>query len=257
MSDVYDLREGNSSLLISIPHDGRLVPPDIEASMTDIGRALPDTDWHVTRLYDFADELDATVISARYSRYVVDLNRPPDDAAMYEGRFGTRLCPQQTFGGESIYSDTPDVDVAGRLRRYWRPYHDKISDTLSLLRERHGTALLWDAHSIPSRVPSLFDGELPALNIGSFNGRACSGDRIAAVLGAARKSAYDVVVDARFKGGFITRHYGEPDNNVHALQLELAQRTYMDEASGRYDTTKAAQLRDTLRGMLAAFTMRP
>ena len=149
------------------------------------------------------------------------------------------------------------IDVAERLDSYWHPYHDKVGATLAALREQHGIALLWDAHSIPSRVPSLFGGELPALNIGTFDGRSCSLSRAEAVLDAARQGPYSVVANARFKGGYITRHYGNPDEDIHAVQLELAQRTYMDEQSLGFDANKATQLRHTLRAMLAAFTMRP
>ncbi|NIL95181.1 MAG: N-formylglutamate deformylase [Woeseiaceae bacterium] len=255
MSVVFDFHEGNTALLISIPHDGRDLPSNIAAAMSEAGRALPDTDWHVARLYRFASETGASIISARYSRYVVDLNRPTDDAALYQGREGTSVCPRLTFDGRDIYSDSIDIDVAERLARYWHPYHQKIEMTLTALRDRHGVALLWDAHSIASRVPLLFDGELPVLNIGSFDGRSCSEQRERAVMNTALASPYDTVLNGRFKGGFITRHYGDPGNDIHAIQLELAQRAYMDEASGRYDEEKASQLGDTLRAMLAAFTM--
>ncbi len=223
--------------------------------MSAVARSLPDTDWHVARLYEFAKQMGASLISARYSRYVVDLNRPPDDTALYEGREGTGLCPVRTFGGDAIYAEAPDIDVSYRLDRYWRPYHQKIEETLGELRARHGQALLWDAHSIPSRVPMLFDGELPVLNIGTFDGRSCSAERAAAVAEAAFASPYSAVVDGRFKGGYITRHYGNPEHGVHAMQLELAQRAYMDEASRDFVGERATRLRGTLRAMLAAFTM--
>lgn len=255
MSNVFEFHEGDSPLLISIPHDGRELPADVAAVMTDAGRQMPDTDWHVVRLYDFAKELGASVISARYSRYVVDLNRPPDDSALYTGQQGTGLCPHKTFGGQPIYKEAFEVDIGQRLDCYWRPYHNKIVDTLATLRDAHGLALLWDAHSIASRVPMLFDGNLPALNIGTHDGRSCAADRAQAVLDVATASPYDTVANARFKGGYITRHYGKPENGIHALQLELAQRCYMDEREWLYDEPKASQLQDTLRPMLAAFTM--
>jgi N-formylglutamate amidohydrolase len=239
-----------------VPHDGRKVPDAIADRMTDSGRSIPDTDWHVARLYDFAGNLGATVIAAQFSRYVVDLNRPADDAAMYAGQLSTGLCPRQTFDGRDIYIGDVEIDVEQRLERYWRPYHDKIADILHALRDQYGFALLWDAHSIASRVPTLFDGELPALNVGTFDGRSCETPRSDAVMAAAHASPYSAVLNGRFKGGYTTRHYGDPGSNVHAIQLELAQRTYMDEASGAYDESRASQLRDTLRGMLVAFTMR-
>jgi N-formylglutamate amidohydrolase len=255
VSDVFDFHEGDSPLLISIPHDGRELPPDVATIMTAAGRQIPDTDWHVARLYAFARELGASILSARYSRYVVDLNRPPDDSSLYQGKEGTGLCPHHTFSGEPIYEDTPEIDAGERLDRYWRPYHDQLAGALATLRARHGVALLWDAHSIASQVPMLFDGNLPALNIGTFGGQSCGVNRAQAVVDVATASAYDSVLNARFKGGYITRHYGDPTNGVHALQLELAQRCYMDEETKLYDESRASRLQDTLRPMLAAFTM--
>jgi N-formylglutamate amidohydrolase len=160
----------------------------------------------------------------------------------------------QTFDGRDIYADKVAIDVDDRVRRYWRPYHDKITETLAEARESHGFALLWDAHSIASRVPTLFEGELPVLNIGTWDGRSCDTAISDAVIRVAVDSPYDAVQNARFKGGHITRHYGRPDHNVHAIQLELAQRAYMNEATTSYDETKASQLCDTLRRLLEVFT---
>ncbi|MDJ0906178.1 MAG: N-formylglutamate deformylase [Woeseiaceae bacterium] len=255
MSDVYDFHAGESPLLISVPHDGRQLPPGIAAQMTETALSLPDTDWHVARLYDFARDLGASLLVARYSRYVVDLNRPADDAALYPGQLATGLCPRQTFDGRDLYDGEVTIDSAARVERFWRPYHARLRDSLEELRQAHGRALLWDAHSIASHVPALFDGELPVLNIGTFGGRSCDERIAAAVLRAAEASPYDVVRDARFKGGYITRHYGNPAGQVHAVQLELAQRAYMNEQTREYDPTKASQLADTLRALLAGFTM--
>ena len=256
MTDVYDFHTGDSPLLVSVPHDGRLLPPEMEGLMTEAGLALPDTDWHVARLYTFAKDLGASMIVARYSRYVVDLNRPADDAALYPGQLATGLCPRRTFDGRELYRAQMMIDTADRVERFWRPYHDRIRGTLERLRREHGRALLWDAHSIASRVPALFDGELPVLNIGTFDGRSCDASIAAAVERIAAESPYEAVRDARFRGGYITRHYGDPANGVHAMQLELAQRAYMDEATGDYDEIRALQLADTLRAMLSGLTMR-
>ena len=256
MTDCFAFHEGDSPLLVSVPHDGRLLPDDIAAQMTEAGRALPDTDWHVAKLYGFVKALGASVIVANYSRYVVDLNRPDDDAALYEGQAATGLCPRHTFDGRELYCGEIAIDIGDRLKRYWRPYHDQIHQTLTALRQRHGVALLWDAHSIASRMPALFEGELPVLNIGTYDGLSCNDQRADVVLRVASDSPYSTVMNGRFKGGYITRNYGDPQNNVHAIQLELAQRSYMDEASGAYDESAASQLGDTLRRMLAAFTMR-
>ncbi len=253
MSAVFDFHEGTVPLLVSVPHDGREVPPEMRARMTPEGRALPDTDWHVAELYDFVKELGASLLVARYSRYVVDLNRPATDEALYPGQLATGLCPSQTFAGDDIYVDggVAAVEKKQRIDTYWRPYHDKVRATLDLIRNRYGYALLWDAHSIPSRVPRLFEGELPALNIGTNGGNSCDPRLEMAVSEGAE--AYNHVVNGRFQGGFITRHYGEPANGVHAVQLEVAQRVYMNETSGAYDVRKAGRLRDTLRRMLESF----
>ncbi len=256
MSDVYRFVEGDSPLLVSVPHDGRLIPDTQRARMTEAGLAIPDTDWHVAQLYGFAAELGASLLVARYSRYVVDLNRPPDDGALYQGQVATGLCPRHTFAGDPLYRDDAAVkaaEVAERIDRYWRPYHERLALALDAIRERHGCAFLWDAHSIPSRVPRLFDGELPVLNLGNFDDRSCDPDLARELSGLASASPYESVLNGRFKGGYITRHYGDPANGVQAVQLELAQRAYMDEATLAFDPVRADRLRDTLGALLAAF----
>lgn len=224
--------------------------------MTATGREIPDTDWHVAKLYEFARELDASILVADYSRYVVDLNRPPDDAALYAGQISTGICPNMSFAGEYLYEDMGVVaaqDVRERVDAYWRPYHSLIESTLTALRDQYGYAILWDAHSIPSLVPRLFDGELPVLNIGTNDGDSCSASIAEQVFEIATASDYSAVMNGRFKGGYITRHYGDPRNNVHAIQLEITQRAYMDEASREYDDVKADKMRDTLLSMLEGF----
>ena len=255
MSEAFTFHEGGSPLLVSVPHDGRDLPGDLSARMTEAGLALPDTDWHVARLYDFVRDLGASLLVAKYSRYVVDLNRPADDATLYAGQVATGLCPSLTFAGEAIYRDGAigPGETARRVADYWQPYHDKLVATLAALKARHGFALLWDAHSIPSVVPRLFDGKLPALNIGSYGGRSCGEPLAAAVTACAAGSPYSPVRDGRFQGGFITRGSGEPANHVHAVQLEIAQRVYMNESSKVLDVEKAALLRDTLRRMIESF----
>jgi len=256
VSDCFEFHEGDSPLLISVPHDGRDIPADIQERMTEVALSIPDTDWHVARLYEFGQELDASMIVAKYSRYVVDLNRSASDAALYVGQVSTGLCPAITFSGEDIYRDGNGISVAEKERRveaYWQPYHQQIQRRLQQLKDRFGYALLWDAHSIPSEVPALFPGELPVLNIGTNNGASCTLEMRAAVAAAARDSTYSVVVDDRFRGGYITRHYGCPGKGQYALQLELAQRSYMDEASRDFDSGKAQDLTKLLKNMLQAF----
>ena len=257
MSDAFDFAEGTSPLLISVPHDGRLIPEPQRARMTPAGLAIPDTDWHVAELYSFARDLGASMLVARYSRYVVDLNRPPDDGTLYAGQVATGLCPRYTFAGEPLYRDDAPVtaaEIAERVQRYWCPYHERLRLALDEIRQRHGYALLWDAHSIPSRVPRLFDGELPVLNLGSYDDKSCDPELTQAVYQVAAASPYESVLNGRFKGGYITRHYGAPDAGVQALQLELAQRAYMDEASREYRQDLAERLRQTLREMLGVYT---
>ncbi|HNP64243.1 MAG TPA: N-formylglutamate deformylase [Woeseiaceae bacterium] len=255
MTDVFRFQSGDQPLLISVPHDGREVPEDIRARMSEAGLAVPDTDWYVAELYEFAAELGATMLIANYSRYVVDLNRSADDEILYPGQAVTGLCPEQTFAGEDIYT-SGGVDAeekAARVEAYWRPYHARIRKTLDAMREQYGYALLWDAHSIPSCVPRLFDGELPALNLGSYDSRSCRKSIESAVARVADASPYSNVVNGRFKGGYITRHYGDPEGDIHALQLEIAQRAYMNEEHGNFDEAKAERLRATLSQMLRNF----
>ena len=253
MSGVFDFTAGDSPLVVSIPHDGRLLAPGMADRMTGAGRELPDTDWHVGRLYAVAAGLGATIIAARFSRYVVDLNRPADDSALYEGQLSTGLCPSRTFDGQAIYADGSSISAdeqAERILDYWQPYHERLAAALDEHRGRHGFVVLWDAHSIAGEVPSLFDGTLPDLNIGTNGGASCDADCADAVGAAAAESGYSWVVDGRFRGGYITRHYGAPGEGVHAIQLELAQRTYMDEQSREYDEGRAPILQAVIRRLL-------
>ena len=256
MSDVFDFREGNSALLVSIPHDGRKLAPGQAKRMTADGMELRDTDWHVRELYSFVEDLGASVIAANYSRYVVDLNRPPSDASLYENQLATGLCPRKTFAGQDIYLDGESVsseEQETRVQAYWQPYHDRIFETLNRLKDQFGYALLWDAHSIAGEVPLLFDGVLPDLNIGTNGGASCATAITAAVAAAAQASPYSSVTNGRFRGGHITRSYGAPEDGIHAMQLELTQQNYMDEKNLSYDAERAGGLVETIRSMLHAF----
>ncbi len=247
--DLFRLRRGGGRLLVSIPHAGTYVPPEIAAQFTAVGRALPDTDWHVDRLYDFVEETDATLLIATHSRYVVDLNRAPDGEKLYPGQAETGLVPAKTFAGEAIWRDAPET--AARLDRYWHPYHGALAGELARIRDAHGTACLFDAHSIRSRVPRLFAGTLPALSFGTNDGRSASAhfaERAVEAVG----SAYDSVLNGRFKGGWITRHYGQPAAGVQAIQLEIAQRAYLDEDDPVWNPGRASGLQAVLRRLIAA-----
>lgn len=254
--EIYRLQPGRTRLLISIPHAGTFVPPGIADGMTAVGRSLPDTDWHVDRLYDFADEIGATVLVATHSRYVVDLNRAPDNAPLYPGLMQTGVCPAANFDGEPIWlpQQVPGApEVTRRIEQYWRPYHDRLRRELEVLRDRHGSAVLWDAHSVRSRVPRLFEGELPVFNFGTNDGRACPGELARRLLGEVLAApGSSAVLDGRFKGGYITRNYGNPAGTIHAVQLELAQRCYMSEGTGEYLPEKAKGIRTLLRVLLSS-----
>ena len=256
MSDVFELHRGQLPLLVSLPHDGTALPDDIATRLTDVARAVPDTDWYVSRLYDFARTMGASVLVPRWSRYVVDLNRPPDDVSLYPGQNTTGLCPATGFDGVPIYRPgqppTPD-EVQARVRRYWRPYHEALAGELARLREAHGRVVLWEGHSIRSVVPFLFEGRLPDLNLGTAAGASCTAAtqaRLEAVLAAQRD--YTWVSNGRFKGGYITRHYGQPGQGVEAIQLETAQACYMDEAAARYEPALASRLQPLLGDLLRA-----
>ncbi|HZD53263.1 MAG TPA: N-formylglutamate deformylase [Woeseiaceae bacterium] len=256
MSDVFDWHEGDSPLLISIPHDGREIPPDIATGMTEAGLAIPDTDWHVRRLYAFAESIDASVIAANYSRYVVDLNRPPGGEALYEGQVSTGLCPLETFAGEPIYEDgySPDADeIERRLGQYWNPYHRQLLRAIADIRTGYGYAVLWDAHSIRSEVPRLFSGTLPDLSLGTNDGASCPDEVLGKVLHAVSAMSNAAAANARFKGGYITRHYGRPEKREYAVQLEVAQRCYMDEATLRYDEARAGAFAEALETLLTIY----
>lgn len=247
----------DAPLLVSMPHVGLEVPEDIAARFTEEAKILPDTDWHVDRLYDFLEALGATVIAAHYSRYVVDLNRAPDNRALYKGANNTELCPTSTFFEKPIYreGEAPDeAEVAARREAYWRPYHDKLGEAVRELLDQHGRVLLWDAHSIRSRVPRFFEGQLPDFNLGTADGTSVDPALAEALADAAGEiEGYSHVVNGRFKGGYITRSHGAPDKGVQAIQLELSQATYMEEDppySFREDL--AAEVRPAIRDLMTA-----
>jgi len=260
---IYTLHRGSTPLLVSLPHVGRLIPDSLKPRLVERALAAEDADWHLDWLYGFARDLGAGVIVPRFSRYVIDLNRPPENSPMYAGANNTELCPTRFFSGDPLYRDgqaPTDAEVQERLARYWRPYHDALGTELARLKGRHGHAVLWDGHSIRSVLPWLFEGKLPDLNLGTAGGASCAPrlrDALAQVLAA--QDRYTQVTDGRFKGGYITRHYGRPPSGVHAVQLEMCWSTYMDEQPPyAVDTQRAAQLEPLLRALLqAALAWRP
>ena len=231
---TFELSRGTRPLLISMPHQGTSLAPEMSGAVTPEALKLADTDWHLKQLYSFATQLGASIIWPHYSRYVIDLNRPPDNANLYPGANSTELCPTSTFASEAIYlaENEPDgVEISRRLTNYWQPYHKALNDELLRIRQQSGIAVLFDAHSIRSQVPRLFEGQLPDLNIGTSSGQSCSATMEAAALEClCGQQQYTLVSNQRFKGGYITRAYGKPDQGIHAMQLELVQRAYMEES---------------------------
>lgn len=257
MNHAPTLTQGSLPLLVSMPHVGTNIPESLHDSYQPRALQTEDTDWHLQRLYDFVGALGASRLVPSVSRYVIDLNRPPDDTPMYPGASNTELCPTRFFTGEPLYREGCVPDAAEQEHRralHWQPYHDALATELSRLKAVHGFALLWDAHSIRSEIPWLFEGRLPDLSLGTADGKSASGPIAHAVMQACgAQSRYSAVLNGRFKGGYITRHYGDPGQHVHAIQLEMCQSTYMQEhAPFAYDEHLASQVQPLLQQMMAA-----
>ena len=252
---VFTLHEGTIPLVISMPHVGTAIPGAIAAAMTDVARHVDDCDWHLERLYAFARGLGASMIVPSYARYVIDLNRPPDDASLYPGQDTTGLVPLDTFDKVPLYhpGGEPNAnEIEQRRSQYWQPYHDALARELGRLKSLHGSVLLWEAHSIRSHVPRFFEGQLPEFNFGTAGGAsAASGLAEALALHVARHGGYTAIANGRFKGGYITRRYGAPDAGVHAVQLELSQLTYMRETRPyTYDEALAARVQPLIEALV-------
>jgi N-formylglutamate amidohydrolase len=252
---LYEIDRGESPLIVDVPHAGTYLPVALAARLTPAARSLPDTDWHVEKLFAFARGLGVTLLVATHSRYVVDLNRDPGGRALYPGADNTELCPTRTFANEPIYSagDEPDsAEIAQRVAEYYAPYHAVLAGEIGRVQARHGYAVLLDGHSIRREVPRFFAGRLPDLNLGTVDGASCAPEfHHAAALAISRATAFSNVVNGRFKGGYITRRYGAPSAGVHALQLETAQACYMDESPPcRWDLNRAAPLVGVLEALV-------
>lgn len=257
VDDTFVLHPGSHPLVVSVPHAGTVIPAWLRPRLRVRALEVPDTDWFVERLYDFVKSRGASLLVPRYSRYVVDLNRPGDDQPMYAGTNNTGLCPIRAFTGEPLYLDgqePPEDEIRGRVAAYWRPYHDALTAELARVKARHGHVVLLDGHSIRGELPWLFEGQLPDLNLGTADGASCAtalADRIVRIF--ASQHRYSHVLDGRFKGGHITRHYGNPAAGVHALQLEMALRAYMDESPPyRWHEARAAAITPLLEHMVDA-----
>jgi len=256
---LWTLTRGDSPLVVDIPHAGTHVPDAIALRLADAARTVPDTDWHVEKLYGFAAMTGSTVMVATHSRYVVDLNRDPSGAALYPGADNTEMCPTRTFANEPIYAEgvaPREREIAARRNVFYDPYHRALASEIERVRERHGYAILLDAHSIRSEVPRFFAGRLPDLNLGTARGTSCAANIERLATGAlAAAPSFSHVVNGRFTGGYVTRHYGRPELGAHALQLEIGQSCYMDESPPfRYDPSRAAPLIAVLERLVIALS---
>jgi N-formylglutamate deformylase len=251
---TYSYTEGKVPLLVSMPHPGIALPENLMPRFTPAALTMPDADWHIPRLYDFVHELGAYTISANYSRYLIDLNRAPDDASLYPGKFTTGLCPTTRFNGAKLYYAGQEPQEEERERRkllFWQPYHDRLAATIEEMKTHFPRIVVVDAHSIVSNAPLLFEGELPAINLGTADGSSCAKEMEELAVHAAISTGYSWVLNGRFKGGYITRHYGKPEEGVHALQIELAQCYYMQEEHPYgYQPDLARKLQTGLRHIL-------
>lgn len=266
--NTFTLAHGTMPLLVSVPHAGTRIPSDLHKVFTDKALQVEDTDWHLEKLYAFSLEMGASMIVPTYSRYVIDLNRPPDNQPMYPGANNTELCPTRAFTGESIYLGIPPdtAEIERRKSLYWQPYHTALATELARLKAIHGYALLWDGHSIKSHLPWLFEGKLPDLNMGTASGNSCHSSlqhKLEATLHNAFSGAdsfnnmFDYVFNGRFKGGYITRTYGQPAQNIHAVQLEMCWSTYMEEFTPNQTTfelvpERSAAITPVLKALLSA-----
>ncbi len=256
MNPSFALFRGDSPLLVSLPHVGIQLPEAMRERLTSLALSVPDTDWHVEKLYAFAKGASVSVLEARFSRYVIDLNRDPSGASLYPGKSTTELCPITTFASEPIYRDgcePTESEIDARLREVFVPYHDALGAELSRIRARHGYAILLEGHSIRSEVPRFFEGRLPDLNLGSADGQTASANVELAARTVLEASGMSWVANGRFKGGYITRHFGRPAEGIHALQLEMALGCYMqEEPPYPFDSARAAPLMAVLTRLVQA-----
>lgn len=258
MQTPYTFEQGRIPLLVSMPHSGIHIPANIQEKLAPVSQELTDTDWHLPLLYNMLDELGASQIQAKCSRYVIDLNRSSDDANLYPGQDTTGLCPIDTFSKQSLYlnSNHPTKDdVQQRISLYWQPYHQKIQEELKRMRDQFGVAILWDAHSIASQVPRFFDGQLTDLNFGTADQKSCAISLQNAIENSLQNdsnaSQFSRVFNGRFKGGYITRQYGKPEEHIHAVQLEMSQCLYMNETIPfTYREDLAQQVQPVLKTLL-------
>ncbi|MEM6660300.1 MAG: N-formylglutamate deformylase [Pseudomonadota bacterium] len=254
MTMPVEISRGNSPVVLAMPHTGTFIPSTIEAKLNARGSALADTDWHIHTLYDGLLP-GATTVRATFSRYVIDANRDPAGVSLYPGQNTTTLVPLTDFDGHDIWDIPPsDKDTAERRDAFHAPYHAALAGELARVKAIHGIAVLYDCHSIRSRIPFLFDGVLPDMNLGTDGGVTCAPEIEAIAHEFAASSPFSTVLNGRFRGGWTTRHYGRPAEGLHAVQMELAQSTYLsqEQSPWAYDADKSAHLRRWLFDILYA-----
>ena len=247
--------QGDSCLVLAMPHTGTWVPDELWKDLNDRGRRLADTDWHLDQLYGDLTP-GATIVGANFHRYLLDANRDPSGESLYPGQNTTGLCPLTDFDGLPIYREgrEPDLAEVERRTKAWHtPYHTALANELARVRARHGIVVLYDCHSIRSHIPFLFEGALPDFNIGTNNGLTCAPAMAAAIAKICANAAnYTSVLNGRFRGGWTTRHYGRPEQGMHAIQMELAQSTHLEAEAApfAYSPEKARGLRVHLKTVL-------
>ncbi|RKQ72435.1 N-formylglutamate deformylase [Oceanibaculum indicum] len=262
MTDWLTIRRGDAPLVLSFPHTGTDIPAAFENRLVSPWLARKDADWWIEKLYDFAADMGATLVRTGISRTIIDVNRDPSGVSLYPGQATTGLCPLTSFDGEPLYKDGEEPDeaeIAARRTTYFQPYHDALAAEIARLRESHPAVVLYDCHSIRSVIPRLFEDTLPVFNIGTNSGASCAPELAEAVQRQCKQSDFPAVLNGRFKGGYITRHYGKPADGVHAVQMELGCRGYMQEPLGPvnednwptpYDPAYAAPIRKVLTAIM-------
>ena len=258
---AFDFVQGDSPLLVSMPHSGLNLTEAVQVGLTEQAKKLPDTDWFIPELYAFLASLGVGFIKANYSRYVIDLNRPYDDKPLYATKT-TGLFPDILFEDTPVFAEgkAPTNEHKTFCKEHiWKPYHGTIEQELARLKAKFGYAILFDAHSIAAEVPMLFEGTLPDFNWGTNEGKACD-ERLSAAVSSVIDTDYSQVTNGRFKGGYITRHFGQPADHIHAIQLELSQATYLDSEAAKHhqyqlDGTKLPKIQQQLKDVIASIRL--
>ncbi len=252
--------EGSSSIVLAMPHSGTWLPDEEADKLNETGKLLADTDWHIPKLYEGLLS-EATIVKANFHRYVIDANRDPAGKSLYPGQNTTSLCPTTDFEGKPIWNEGAEPaqeEITKRIEQFHTPYHQTLNAALQRVKKQHGYAILYDCHSIQSQLPYLFEGLLPALNIGTNDGQSCSPILQQVVHDVCESSEFSTVLNGRFKGGWTTRHYGQPDQRIHAIQMEITQASYMHETLPfDYAPDKAQYLHPVLKELLSQLANTP